>query len=240
MTNCNITSVGNYAFRFCSNVKEIKIGKQVMNLGTAPFDTRCSIDKITVEDGNPNFLVENGILKSTDGILYRADSTFDGIIPSDITNIQIYALSYSDMTSIVIPTNVKTLGTYACAYCNNLVYAEFNAGVTSISARTGNRVFGYCSNLKYVKVKSNLTAISTMVIQCISLEVLDFSEMTSTTVPTCTATSFTNVPDGLKVVVPDALYDAWSTTTSWTTHINSGKIILVKASEFTGSKDDYL
>lgn len=144
------------------------------------------------------------------------------------------------MTSIVIPPAVTTFGTYACAYCNNLVYAEFNAGVTTISTRTGNAIFGYCSNLKYVNVKSNLTAISTMVIQCSSLEVLDFSEMTSTTIPTCTAASFTNVPDGLKVVVPDGLYDAWSTTASWTTHINSGKVILVKASEFTGSKDDYL
>lgn len=151
-------------------------------------------------------------------------------------------MAYFDMTSIVIPPNVTTVATYTCAYCDNLVYAEYNPGTTTAA----NYTFRNCTNLKYVKVINNVTTCGTGFVNgCSSLEVLDFSERTATTIPTIVTTTttsgpFYNVPDGVKVVVPDALYDTWSTTTTWKTWIDNGKIILVKASEFTGSKDDYL
>lgn len=58
---------------------------------------------------------------------------------------------------------------------------------------------------------------------------MDFSNVTAVP-PLASTNAFTNANANYKVVVPDALYDTWITSTNWSS--NNVKTHIVKASEY--------
>jgi hypothetical protein len=63
---------------------------------------------------------------------------------------------------------------------------------------------------------------------CTSLTLLDFRNIEA--VPTLSNTNAIPTNAGLKIVVPDSLYDSWCTATNWASFTS----YIVKESEYTG------
>ena len=145
----SVTSIGDRAFWFCTGLTNATIGSNVANIGQYAFSGCASLMNITVS-------ANNAIYSSIDGVLCGADQTtliqFPGgrggsfKIPGSVIDIGDYAFgSYTDggtylfdypsscanLTNIIIPRSVTTIGDRAFAYLDNLtsVYFEGDAPV---------------------------------------------------------------------------------------------------------------
>lgn len=122
-------------------------------------------------------------------------------IPSSVTSIGTYAFSGSGLTNITIPSSVTSIGGSAFHNCKNLTKVVYEGQAPSISSYTFN----------------NSTRIN----------LYNFSNCT--TVPTLASTNSLSYASGCKIVVPDSLYDSWTTATQWVKLTN---VVWVKASEY--------
>lgn len=127
----NITSIGNYAFENTSNLTEIQIpssvtkigrqafastalqnisiGKNLSEIGENAFDENFSLTKITVDNANPNYLSEDGILYTKDKsklLCYPASKEAESYtIPSTVTSIEYGALQNLLKLDTLVATN---------------------------------------------------------------------------------------------------------------------------------------
>ena len=127
----NITSIGNYAFENTSNLTEIQIpssvtkigrqafastalqnisiGKNLSEIGENAFDENFSLTKITVDNANPNYLSEDGILYTKDKsklLCYPASKEAESYtIPSTVTSIEYGALNNLLKLDTLVATN---------------------------------------------------------------------------------------------------------------------------------------
>lgn len=128
-----VTSIGSYAFTYCSNLTEF-----------------------ITDTNNSNYSVVDGVLfdkNRTTLILYPAGKIGDYSIPNSVQTIGNYAFSSSaKMTSINIPNSVSTIGNYAFYYCNTLDNLNIPSTVTAI----GSSAFYYCTGLKSIYANSVL------------------------------------------------------------------------------------
>ncbi len=109
----SVTSIGESAFFNCSEITNINIPKNVMSIGEHAF-VRCSkLTAITVNTDNPNFLAVDGVL-------------FD----KNITKLISYPNSKG--SSYIVPSTVKTIGSYSFYYCQNLTSITLSDAVTTI------------------------------------------------------------------------------------------------------------
>ena len=78
------------------------------------------------------------------------------VIPDTVTSIGDYAFSYcSNLNSVVIGDSVTSIGDYAFSRCTNLSSVVIGDSVTSI----GGYAFYYCSNLNSVVIPDGVTSI---------------------------------------------------------------------------------
>ena len=123
--------------------------------------------------------------------------TYNGV---PVTAIAGNAFRNSDIVSVVIPDNVKTVGTYAFAYCYELQRVVVGKGVTSISNHAfycsdtlsditigenvtsiGNYAFYNCSNLKSITIPKKVTSIGSSAFQyCSALDSITFPDSVTT------------------------------------------------------------
>lgn len=221
-----------YAFTGCKNLKSIN-APQLTAITPTYMLSGCR--QLT------SFYVNNANLKSIDnghGLQHTVvvDSTgkqLKAVCPSitEFTNETLTALTStaflgSNLSSIYVP-NVKTIAVYAFRECNNLISCNFS----QLTGTLGVSAFAGCQNLEYIKF-NNLTAFGANTFtNCPKLKIIDCSERTSTSIPTVQTTSFTN-DFGVKIIIPDSLYSAWSTSGNWPTAIQSGQVELVKKTDY--------
>lgn len=135
-----VTSVGNYAFNYCSNLKSIEIPKSITKIGNSAFAYCTSLTSIQL----PNSITNIGD---------RAFSTCSGLtsitLPDKVTHIgtatfyQCYGL-----TSFTVPNGVTNIGSEAFSRCRGLTYVSIAASVIEI----GNGAFNYCQKLTNIYV----------------------------------------------------------------------------------------
>ena len=138
----SVTSIGDYAFGYCSGLISITIPDSVISIGDYVFYGCNGLTNITI----PGSVTSIG------------DSTFSGCsgltsvtIPDGVTSIGNRAFdSCSGLTSIKIPDSVTSIGDYAFSYCSGLTSITIPDSVTSI----GNSAFSNCSNLTNINVSS--------------------------------------------------------------------------------------
>lgn len=129
----------------------------------------------------------------------------------------------SNITSIVIPDSYNSLSTNSFSGCTALTIATLGNKIKSIALSTFNG-----SGLTKVKFGNAVSSIYQYAFYSCPLEVIDFSDATK--VPTLVnANAFSGFSDNCKVVVPDALYDEWTTADIWSDYA----MTFVKASEYT-------
>lgn len=145
----SVTSIGFHAFGYCEKLKEIVIPKNVTEIKGSLFDGNISLEKIVVEDDNPNYDSRddcNAIIeKSTKTLLCGCKKT---IIPQSVNIISDYAFSgCMDISNMTIPLGVITIGKGAFWGCG-LTDLDIPISVTSI----GERAFQQCSALKSISI----------------------------------------------------------------------------------------
>ena len=138
----SVTSIGNYAFSWCSGLTSITIPNSVTSIGDRAFDYCKGLTSITIPNsvtsiGSYAFCYCSGLTSIT--------------IPNSVTSIGegVFSLC-SDLTSVIIPNSVSSIGEDAFFSCSGLTSVTITNSVTYI----GDRAFEYCSGLTSVTVEA--------------------------------------------------------------------------------------
>ena len=156
----SVTSIGVYAFSECSGLTSITIPGSVASIGEFAFYGCSGLTTITVDESNPYFKSEEGVLFSKDGttlITYPIGKTETAYtIPNSVTSIGIRAfLGCSSLTSVTIPNSVTSIGDRAFYDCSGLTSVTIGNNVTSI----GRYAFLGCSGLTSITIPNSVTTI---------------------------------------------------------------------------------
>ena len=229
-----VTSIGDNAFRSCSNLTSVTIPEGVTRIGEWAFYNCTGLTSIIVDDGNSSYISEEGVLFDKDmksllcfpagktqseytipeSVTYiyphafeRCSSLISVTISDNVTIIGKFAFRASGLTSITIPNSVTTIGEKVFLDCTSLTSVTIPTSVTTI----GWGAFANCSGLTSVTIPSNVTTIGGEAFS-------GCSNLTSVTVEmetplTITENTFTNranatlyVPAGCKTAYEAAQY----------------------------------
>ena len=148
----SVTSIGDYAFRECSGLTSVTIPNSVTSIGNDAF-YKCSLTSIKVESGNQKYDSRNNcnaiIESSSNTLIIGCKNT---IIPNSVTSIGSSAFSHcSGLTSVTIPNSVTSIGKSAFMDCSGLTSVTIPNSVTSI----GDFAFIGCSGLTSILSLNN-------------------------------------------------------------------------------------
>ena len=130
----NMTNIGNFAFRSCTNLATVTLGASVTTIGTSAFDN-CSAIAEPIYNSHVFVKMPNAWLGTHGGDYVIVDGTE-----------LIYSSAFEDctnLTSITMPDDVTTIGSWAFYGCSNLASVTLGDNVTTI----GNRAFQGCTAL---------------------------------------------------------------------------------------------
>ena len=145
----NVTSIGSYAFAYCSSLTEIIIPEGVTSIGDSAFYGCSSLADITI----PESVTDIG-----SAAFYGCSSLTEITIPEGVTSIKAYTFhECSGLTEITIPEGVTSIGSYAFRHCSNLTSVTFET--TSMTNIGGSYAFAYCSSLTEIIIPEGVTSI---------------------------------------------------------------------------------
>ncbi|MBO5328841.1 MAG: leucine-rich repeat protein [Clostridia bacterium] len=145
--NEGLNEIGAYAFMCCSNLAEINLPEGLKIIRNHAFESCYTLKSLNL----PNGLEEIG-----ERAFYRC-TNLDVKIPNSVNFLLKEALSYTKISELTIPENIKRIEPYLCYGCRSLTKVLFHKNVTEISAYS----FISCDNLKEVTVLENCAIAST-------------------------------------------------------------------------------
>ena len=143
-----VTSIGDYAFYSCEELKEITIPASVTSIGNYAFYGCSALESISVANGNTKYDSRN----DCNALIETASNTLmlgckNTVIPNTVTSIGDYAFhGCEELKEITIPASVTSIGNETFYYCTSLTSITIPASVTSI----GNETFADCTSLTTV------------------------------------------------------------------------------------------
>ena len=141
----SVTTIGEYAFYYCSSLTSITIPNSVTTIGNYAFYKCSSLTSITI----PNSVTTIG-----EDAFYDCTGLKSATIGNSVTTIGNYAFyGCSSLTSITIPNSVTTIGSGAFRGCSSLKSATIGNSVTTI----GGSAFEGCAGLNAIHI-SNIAA----------------------------------------------------------------------------------
>ena len=197
----SVTSIGNYAFSYCSGLTSVTISNSVTTIGQEAFSSCSSLTSITIPNsvtsiGSHAFLSCSGLtsvhiidiaawcnisfsnfgsnpLSFAHHLYLNGEEVKDLVIPNSVTSIDSYAFSgCSGLTTVTIPNSVTSISEQAFSNCSGLIVVTIPNSVTFI----GNAAFANCSGLTSVIIPNSVTSIGSSVFS-------GCSGLTSVTIP---------------------------------------------------------
>ena len=248
--NENLTKIANGTFFDCYALANLVIPKDVtvfesnafvgtaMKVMTIPvnvasiannvFSGMDSLEKFVIEDGNPNYYVEEDCLYTAEGKLLNIPAgkvfengtfvvpegkTIDTYVFNGCDSIKVLDLSLTEITAlenytfthflsaeeIILPETLETIGTYAFRRCDSLTKIVIPESVTSI----GNYAFQYTKSLETYTVpyREDLT-VGTGVFQYSGLKSVTieegYTQIPANTFQYCASLTEVNLPESLE------------------------------------------
>ena len=158
----SVTSIGNYAFSNCSGLTSVTIPNSVTSIGENAFEYCSGLKKVIVKDIAAWCGIKFG--GSYSNPLYYAEHIYSDedteitnlIIPNSVTSIGVKAFEYCcGLTYVTIPNSVTSIGEEAFRGCSGLTSVTISNSVTSI----GRGAFYYCYRLTSVIIPNSVTSI---------------------------------------------------------------------------------
>ena len=165
-----VTSIGNSAFSYCSGLTSVTIPDSVTSIGNGAFSWCCSLT---------SFDIPGSVTSIGNFAFYDCTGLTSVDIPDGVTSIGNGAFfRCSGLTSVTIPGSVTSIGGDAFRNCDSLTSITIPGSVTSI----GNGAFSYCIDLTSVTIPGSVTTIGEYAFSyCAGLTSVAF---TGTTPPT--------------------------------------------------------
>jgi hypothetical protein len=182
----SVKSAGFKAFNGCSKATSLTIGSGLTEIGSMAFYNLGGLNAITVDPANTYFKSSGNCLISNSGELLLGSNT--SVIPQDTTVTSIADNAFygcSELTTLLLPNSLQTIGTQVFDGCKNLTYTESgnakylgssdNAYLVLISATSTSitsceinantkiiysKAFNNCSALGSIVIPANIISIS--------------------------------------------------------------------------------
>ena len=164
-----VTSIGLWAFAYCSSVTNVTIPSSVTSIGVRAFYACGSLAALTVDPHNPVYSSAAGVLfrnSQTTLLQYPMAKRGGYTIPNSVTSIGDNAFSACGyLTNVTIGSNVTSIGSYAFYACGSLASVTIREGVTGI----GRGAFHSCG-LTSITIPNSATSIGDVAFEgCIGL-----------------------------------------------------------------------
>ena len=200
--------------------------KPFCNTGTAENDNSSLVGRVVI----PPFVDAqgNGYI-SDDGARYKVVGVNDGgssfpntdltaiVAPNTVMSIGMYAFdSCQSLYSVSLPA-ATTIWSGAFYHCRSLYSVSLPAATTIVSA-----AFSYCYSLTTVSLPATTTIGEGAFYSCTVLTSVDFGDTPRLSVPTLGEVAFSGVPTSCKIIVPDAQYDQWVAAPGWRDLVTAG------------------
>ena len=169
-----VTRIGNRAFNRCGWMDSARIPAGVETIGEQAFRSRHGYNAcLDVDEGNPSYASEFGVLYSKDRrTLLAAPQMGPAVfkVPDGVTDIADQAFSGCGwLESVVLPASVTNIGNEAFYGCTNLAAADIPEGVASI----GKQAFSSCAKLASVAIPESVERIGSNAFQNCSAALYD-------------------------------------------------------------------
>ena len=196
----SVTSIGDYAFSGSGSLASVTIPDSVTSIGERAFLGCSGLMSIVVDENNPNYKSENGLLLSKDGKKLVRGVNGDVTIPAGVRSIEDFAFSgCSGLTRVLIPYGVTYIGESAFSGCSGLVNLTIPHSVGAI----WRGAFSGCTGLKSVTMGWKVTSSEVGAMRilnyafsgCYRLESITFAGMA----PAVTYNTFSGVASGCVV-----------------------------------------
>lgn len=153
----SVKTIKQYAFAQCKALEDVVIGRSVSDIGMGVFSQCGALKNIKVKDGNTTYDSRddcNAIIhKETTELVRGCQNT---VIPNTVTSIGIGAFSDGyGLESIDIPNSVTSIKNSAFFKCKDLKHVTIGASVVSI----GKYAFQECFSLRSVAMGASVASI---------------------------------------------------------------------------------
>jgi len=195
-----VVAIGEEAFKDCSGLTSVTIPNSITAIGYGAFWSCSSLTKVNISDVEAwcNIKFNNTYsnpLSYAHHLYLNGEEVTNLVLPNNVTSIGDYAFyGCSGLTLVHIPYGVTVIGSYAFSNCG-LTSVQIPNSVTSM----GDYVFWDCSNLTEATLPNGITFINCSFYNCGSLASVNIPN--SVTAIDCKA--FYNCKSLTSVIIPN-------------------------------------
>ena len=219
----SVTSIGNYAFSYCSGLTSVTIPNSVTSIGSSAFSYCSGLTSVTI----PNSVT------SIESWAFAGCSGLTSItIPNSVTSIgELAFYSCSKLTSVTIPNSVTSIGMGAFCNCSKLTSVTIGNSVTSI----GSSAFSGCSGLTSITIPNSVTSIGSGAFAgCSGLTSIEIpnsvTSIGSSAFDSCSGLTSVTIPNSVKSIG----YNAFDNCSGLTSITIGNSVTSIEAFAFYG------